>query len=284
MNQKLIKAQISEITGAKIYSFLSNTLKGKNGKVLENIAKDEIRHYIILKNINNTDVKENRMQLFLYKLMYYIFGVLFVVKLMERSEESAVSLYEELSKVNEQFKDIAEDEEKHEEELIKLIEDERVYYVSSIVLGLNDALVEITGTISGLSSALQNAKTIGVAALITGIAASLSMAASEYISKKTDVLSKRNPTKAAVYTFIAYFFVVLMLVLPFFFVTNFIVGFILSIAFGFLIIVIFSFYVSIVQDSNFRRNFSEMFIVVISVVLITFVIGYIARKLFNVNI
>jgi VIT1/CCC1 family predicted Fe2+/Mn2+ transporter len=284
MRKKLIEAQIDEITGAKIYLFLSKVLKGKNSELLKEISKDETKHYLVLRKLTNVDVKENKIQILLYKFLYYIFGVIFVVKLMERSEEDAVSMYSELLNENQDFKTILEDEERHEEDLIKLIEEERVYYVSSIVLGLNDALVEITGTISGLSSALQDAKTIGIAALITGIAASLSMAASEYISKKTDVLSKRNPLKASLYTFIAYFVVVLLLVLPFFFVKNFIIGFTFSVIFGFLVVLVFSFYVSVIQNSSFKWTFTEMFSVVIGVVLITFAIGYIARKLFHVNI
>ncbi|MFU2157577.1 MULTISPECIES: VIT1/CCC1 transporter family protein [Caldisericum] len=284
MNKKLVEAQVSEITGAKIYNFLSEKLKGKNKEILKEISKDEFKHYLLLKKINHIDVKENLLQFIFYKILYYIFGVIFVIKLMERSEDDAVEIYREISKDDEEFLSVLEDEERHEDELIKLIEEERVHYVSSIVLGLNDALVEITGTISGLSSALQNSRTIGVAALITGVAASLSMAASEYISKKTDVLSNRNPLKAAVYTFIAYFLVVLGLVLPFFFVNNFIIGFIFSIVFGFLIVVVFSFYVSVIQDTSFKRTFSEMFLVIIGVIIITFLLGYIARKLFNVSI
>ncbi|BAL80869.1 VIT1/CCC1 transporter family protein [Caldisericum exile] len=284
MNHKFIEAQVSEITGAKIYGFLSEKLKGKNRELIKEISKDEFNHYLLLKKITKVDVKEDFLQLILYKILYYVFGVVFVVKLMERSESDAVRLYKELSNKDSEFLSVLEDEERHEEELIGLIEEERVYYVSSVVLGLNDALVEITGTISGLSSALQNARTIGVAALITGVAASLSMAASEYISKKTDLLSQRNPLKAAVYTFVAYFLVVLGLVLPFFFVNNFVIGFIFSIIFGFLIVVVFSFYVSIIHDTEFKRTFSEMFFVVIGVVVITFFLGYIARKLFNVNI
>jgi len=53
-------------------------------------------------------------------------------------------------------------------------------------LGLNDALVEITGTLAGLSFALRVSQTVGIAGLITGVAASLSMAASEYLSQVAD--------------------------------------------------------------------------------------------------
>ena len=38
-----------------------------------------------------------------------------------------------------------DDEEEHEKMLLDMIEEERINYVSSMVLGLNDALVELTG-------------------------------------------------------------------------------------------------------------------------------------------
>ena len=52
--------------------------------------------------------------------------------------------------------------------------------MGSVVLGLNDALVEFVGMLAGLTFALQNTQIIAVAGLITGVAASLSMGSSEY--------------------------------------------------------------------------------------------------------
>ena len=40
---------------------------------------------------------------------------------------------------------------KYEHDLIGLLDEERLQYVGSMVLGLNDALVELTGTLAGLS-------------------------------------------------------------------------------------------------------------------------------------
>ena len=67
-----------------------------------------------------------------------------------------------------------------------MIREKQLDYVGSIVLGLNDALVELTGALAGLTLALQNTRLIAIAGLITAIAASFSMAASEYLSNKSD--------------------------------------------------------------------------------------------------
>ena len=107
--------------------------------------------------------------------------------------------------------DIIDEEDRHEKLLIEMIDEERLRYVGSIVLGLNDALVELTGTLAGLTLALRNVRLIGMAGLITGIAASLSMAASEYLSTSTEE-GERDPLKACLYTGVAYVFTVVVLI------------------------------------------------------------------------
>ena len=63
--------------------------------------------------------------------------------------------------------------------------------------GLNDALVELTGALAGLTFAFKDSRTIALAGLITGISASFSMAASDYLSNKADDDGK-NPTRSAI--------------------------------------------------------------------------------------
>ena len=92
------------------------------------------------------------------------------------------------------------------------INEERLNYTGSIVLGLNDALVELTGTLAGLTFALQNTKLTALAGLITGIAASFSMAASEYLSQRSEGESERAST-SALYTGVAYICTVALLIL-----------------------------------------------------------------------
>ena len=91
---------------------------------------------------------------------------------------------------------ILKDEEEHEEELIKMIDEEKLQYVGSMVLGLNDALVEFTGSLAGWTFAMQNNKLILLAGIITGISATLSMASSEYLSAKNE--GEENPLKSCV--------------------------------------------------------------------------------------
>ncbi|MDI6704563.1 MAG: VIT1/CCC1 transporter family protein [bacterium] len=82
-----------------------------------------------------------------------------------------------------------------------------------MVLGLNDALVELTGALAGFTFALQNTRVVAMAGLITGVAASLSMTTSEYLSTKSEGGAK-SPFKASVYTGSAYVLTVMFLIFP----------------------------------------------------------------------
>ena len=187
-----------------------------------------------------------------------------------------------LSKIPD-VKKILENEKGHEDKLVKLIKEEKLEYTSSIVLGLNDALVEITGALAGLSLALQNTRLIGVVGLITGLSAALSMAASEYLSQKSET-SGKNPSKAAVYTGAAYLIAVSLLVLPYFILSFYYVALILTLLVAMCIILFFSYFISVTKGFSFKRKFFEMLIVSFGVALISFFIGYVTRVLFGIRV
>ena len=109
---------------------------------------------------------------------------------MENSEKYAQEAYRQTHL--EDLQKIARDEEIHESRLIELIDEEGLNYMSSVVLGLNDALVEFTGALAGYTFALQHAKLVALTGAITGIAAALSMAASEYLSTRTEYNVHKN--------------------------------------------------------------------------------------------
>jgi len=285
MNETLdvvLQFQRNEITEAQVYGFLSKLAKGKNKEVLNQIRSDELRHYQMWREISGQDVSTNWWKVFYYSLLALIFGVTFTIKLMEKGEQNAELAYKGISTQYAQAEAIYKDEEKHEETLYQLIEEEKLSYLGSIVLGLNDALVEITGTLAGLSFALRVSQTVGIAGLITGVAASLSMAASEYLSQVAD--KKPNPIKASVYTLIAYFVVVLALVLPYFFIANAVTAFMVTVGIGLLVVVYYAAFASVIHEKSFGGTFLQMLLVVLGVSLISFGIGEIARRVFGISV
>ncbi len=280
---KLIEEfQRNEITEYHVYMKLAKRAKGGNKEVLEKIARDELRHYNMLKEYTKKDVHPNKLRIILYSLLSLIFGITFAIKLMERTEEIAQEGYELLKKELPYAEQLIKEEEGHEEELARLIEEERVEYVGSMVLGLNDALVELTGALAGLTFALQNPLLIGVAGLITGIAASLSMASSEYLSRRSE--GEKNPIRAAIYTGMAYIITVLLLVAPYFTMESPFTAMALMLGMGILIIGAFSFFVSVVKEQPMSRMFLEMVIMSLGVAAISFLVGWAARSAFSIEI
>jgi VIT1/CCC1 family predicted Fe2+/Mn2+ transporter len=160
---------------------------------------------------------------------------------------------------------------------------EQLRYIGSVVLGLNDALVELTGILAGFTLALQNTRVIAVAGLITGIAAALSMAASVYLSTESEK-SLLSPGRSAFYTGFAYLATVLFLVYPYLIFRNPFAGLALTILDAVLVITVFTYYSSVAQDTSFTGRFRKMAFVSLGVAALTFGIGFAVRKVFNISI
>lgn len=281
---KMLKIfQKQEINGHLIYKFLAKREKSeKNAEVLRKIAFDEKNHYEVYKRFTNIEVKPNRLEVFLYKLAAIILGPTFTIKLLENNEIDAQDAYKKISDLPE-IHEIIKDEEAHEEKLIGMIEEERLNYMGSIVLGLNDALVELTGALAGLTLALRDPNLIALTGSITGIAAAFSMAASEYLSTKSEDAGK-GALKASVYTGIAYIITVVVLILPFLLLKNVFISLGLTLAGAVAIIAIFNYYYSVVKDEKFIRRFSEMALLSFGVALFSFGIGFVLRKFFGIDV
>jgi VIT1/CCC1 family predicted Fe2+/Mn2+ transporter len=284
IKNRILTAQRNEITEHFIYKKLSEGVKdSQNKKILQSIAEDELRHSRIWKKYTEKDIRQSKFNLWKYYLISKVFGITFGIKLMEKGEGKAQISYEKLTHFVPDAKAIEADENKHEAELVNLIDEERLKYVGSIVLGLNDALVELTGALAGFTLALKNTRLIAAMGLITGIAASLSMAASEYLSTKTEKGAK-HPLKASVYTGSAYVFTVLFLIFPYLLFSNYYFSLAFTLFNAVLIIAIFTFYVSIAQDIPFRARFAEMAIVSLGIAALSFGIGFLVRIFWSVEV
>ena len=202
---------------------------------------------------------------------------------MERGERQAQVAYKKVSKFVPAAKNIIREEEEHEKQLIDLIDEERLQYIGSIVRGLSDALVELTGAISGLTLAFNNTRLVAMAGLITGIAASLSMAGSEYLATKSEG-GVQNPLKASVYTGFAYIITVLFLIFPYLLFTNLYFCLGVMIFNAIIVIFIFTFYISVARDISFRKRFFEMALISLGIATVTFGIGFVIRRLLGIDI
>jgi VIT1/CCC1 family predicted Fe2+/Mn2+ transporter len=284
VRSQIIKAQRAEVTEYHIYKRLSRKVKNEsNKKILSDIAEDELRHYKIWLTYSGREVEPSRSDINKYYWIVRFFGLTFGLKLMEQGEERAQINYKEIGKEIPEAIKISEDENKHEKELIALIDEDALKYIGSIVLGLNDALVEILGTLAGLTFALQNNKLVALAGIITGIAGALSMSSSEYLSNKSEG-KEEGAVKSAIFTGIAYVIAVIFLVVPYFVFSSPFVSLAVAVINSIFIVFLFSYYISVTNEQPFRKRFLEMVTLSTVVGLISFGLGYLARVIFGIEV
>lgn len=283
--KRMLQFQKDEITSSIIYTRFAKRMKDfKNRKILLQIANDEKKHAQIWKNYTGQEVRPNRFKIMWYLFLTYVLGYTFIVKLLENEEYSGARGLGIVKQEIPEVVHIIEQEEKHERLLMNMLNEERLNYVGAMVLGLNDALVELTGTIAGLTFVLVHTKLIALAGIVTGIAATLSMAASNYLAERAN----KNPhaLKACIYTGIAYIITVVLLVLPYLFFPDkmYLAALCTMILIVIGIIFFFNYYIAIVRSEAFCPRFLEMATISLSVALISFLIGLLAKLCFNLDV
>ncbi|BCD67227.1 VIT1/CCC1 transporter family protein [Nitratiruptor sp. YY09-18] len=280
-----LKQQQNEINEFFIYMELSKLQKDPhNKKILQEIAMQEKEHYEFWKKITGQELKPQKLVVMWYIFLARLFGLSFALKLMERGEERAQEFYKRLIMKYPEAKKIFDEERIHEAKLLSLLNDGKLRYAGAIVLGMNDALVELTGTLTGIALAFNNAQYVGITGVIMGVAASLSMAGSAYLEARENQDSGIEPTKYALYTGFAYILTTIFLVTPFFFVTSAKTGLIFMFVAAALAIIIYNFYIAVAKDEDFGKRVKEMFVITFGVALISFAIGYVVNKYFGIEI
>jgi len=281
LRQRLRCAARNEITEHMIYRRVAGRMRrGANREVLEHIASQEKNHYERWRAVLGEDVAPSWWKVRLYSLLTRFLGLSFSLRLMEKGESLAEQVYGEIGKEIPEALTVMEDEQRHEQELLGLINERVLQYVSSFVLGLNDALVELTGALAGLTLALRETRLIAAVGLITGIAAALSMSAAEYLSTKEE--EGKNALQAGAMTGIAYLVTVLLLILPYFFVSNALLALFITLVIALIIIFLFTFYTSVARRLPFGRRFLEMAAISLGIAAINFFIGFTVKRVFGV--
>jgi len=284
LRKELLKAQRAEITEYHVYTRIAKTLSDEaNRKIVEQIGEDEKRHYGIWKGYTGEEVKPNRFLVWFYTTLSRLLGFTFGFKLMELGEEKAQVNYEKIADDISEASEVIRDEDEHEDKLLEMLDEDALIYAGSVVLGLNDALVELTGALAGLTLAFQDVKIIALSGLVTGIAASLSMAASEYLSTSSEETEK-DPIRAAIYTGIAYVITVALLILPYLLLDHVYLCLGISLATSVLIIAVFNFYISVAKSEKFGKRFFKMAGLSLSVAAFSFLIGFLIRIWLGVEV
>ena len=287
--KRLLRLQRMEATEAEVYRRLAKMQKNPvNRSILEGIALEEERHEAVIAKMTGEEVKADKGKVARQIVLAKLLGFTFSIKMMESNEHHAASEYHELG-----LHDIAEEEDLHVQSMISMLDEERLRYSGSIVLGLSDALVELTGALAGLTFALRDLNLVALAGLVTGIAAAFSMGASEYLSSRAEKKSE-SAVKAAFFTWISYLLTVLMLVAPFLVfqadspefhgLGPHVQALMCTFAIGLLIVALFNFFLSVVEEVSFKSRFLEMAGILGVVSMISYGIGIALRVALGVEV
>ncbi len=287
MDNRMMKAaliaQRTEINEARIYSLLAKGCKNeKNAEVLRTIAREEEGHGAFWKGITGLEARPQALKVARTIILAKLLGITFVLKRMEMREGTGSRLYDGLAAAFPEAAAISADESRHEKALLNMLDEEKLQYVGSIVLGLNDALVELTGSLAGFTLALADPKVISLAGLVTGVSAAFSMAASDYLSSKAE--GNERASKSAVYTGVAYFITVILLILPFLLLSNRFLSLGITLAIAVLIIFCFNYYLSVAKETDFRKRFLEMSGISLGVAAFSFFVGWVLKGVLGVDV
>lgn len=279
------RMQQNEITESAIYEKIAKFAKGKeNAETLRRLSNEEKAHCLVWKKYTDIEMQPQKGKVLLYTLIARLFGFTFAVKLMEKGEKTAQGEYDLLAREVEESVFIRQQEEEHENALLQMLDEEQLRYVGSMVLGLNDALVELTGSLAGFALALQNTKLIALSGVIVGISATFSMASSEFLAARSE--GRDDALKSCSYTGIAYLLTVLALILPYllFPAHQYIAALACMLVIVVLIIAGFTYYTSVAQDQPFRSRFLEMALISLGVATVSFFVGILAKRFLGVDL
>lgn len=281
----ITKMQQNELNESVIYKKIAKFAKGDiNKETLTRLANEEFAHYQIWKKYTNKELKPKKAKVFFYTLIARVLGFTFAVKLMEKGEGGAQAEYSRIESEVPESVAIREQEEEHEQALLAILDEESLQYVGSMVLGLNDALVELAGSLAGFTFALQNTKMVALSGLIVGISATFSMASSEFLAAKSE--GRTDALKSCSYTGVAYLITVILLILPYllFEPTQYIPALVCMLLIIVLIIAGFTYYTSVAKDQPFKSRFLEMALISIGVAVISFGVGLLAKKFLGIDV
>lgn len=255
-------------------------------KLLEKLSQQEYKHYKFWKKYAPEYKERSTWHVFLMILIRKIFGLTFTLKFLERHEGKVIEEYKKFADKlplddRNEFEEIINDEISHEKAFMDQINEGVVKYMSFIVLGLADAIVEISGVHAGFLGVTDSTLIAGVAGLVVGFAAAISMAAAAYLQAKHDI--EKSAVISAIATGIAYIGAVSLLASPYFFTHDMIIAFTASTLLAILLTAGFTYYGAVVFERKFTREFIESVVLIMGTAFGAFLFGNLLGNIFGIR-
>lgn len=279
------KIQETSTVAIAVIDHLSTRVKSEeNRRILSQIAEELESHRAYLEALTGHPAKPHPWRTRFRKAEASLLGMMFAIRKLLNHKDYLNQFFAELKEVDEQADAVYERSIQHENALMDMLDEDRLHYVGAMVLGLNDALVEITGALAGVTFSLCNTKVVALTGIVTGISATISMAASNYLAVKED--GSNDAVKSGAFTGGAYLVAVILLVLPYLLLPDsmYAPAFFIMLAEVIVILVAFNYYLSVANAKPFWKRFGQMAVISLGVALIAFLIGLAAKELLGITI
>src|SRR6267378_1571688 len=283
------KAARDEYTDGAVYQMLSRHEKNQSfKKALEDLARGEQSHYEFWKAYTPaTPAKVNKLKVYFTLLLRLTLGLTFTMKFLERHEDTLHERYRQMVKNippadKARFEAMMEEEEHQESYLMGEIHEGRVKYMSFIVLGLADAVVEISGIHAGSLGIYNRTELAGIAGVVAGMAASIAMASAAYAQAKQGF--EGSAKWSAIYTGVSYMLTAILLALPYFLTVSMILALGTSLIIGVILVAMMTYYDTVISNREFKRQFGEIAGIILAASFALYIAGTIIRQLLGISI
>ncbi|MDE1853136.1 MAG: hypothetical protein KGI38_05220 [Thaumarchaeota archaeon] len=278
--QKVAKVRMSdEWSDYTLYDRLSKTVDPRSpfAEVLNELSATEHRHFEFWKKyVPAEEPKLAKAKLHWVLFLRRFLGLTFATRYLDRHEANVVSEYQGLAGMipdadKPAFDEMVADEREHEKAFALKVESSAVAYISFVVLGLADALVEISGIHAGWLGLFEKTEIAGLAGVIAGGAASLAMASAAFAQAKQGF--KGSAKLSAVYTGVSYFITAVILAAPYFLTSNMIFALGSSLTLAVVILAITTWYSIVIQEKPFLKDFLEILAILFATTVVVFALG-----------
>jgi len=268
-----------EFSDYTLYDRLSRTVaSGSPFKdVLESLSATEHRHFEFWrKYVPGEEPRLARLKLYWILFLRRFFGLTFATRYLDRHEANVVHEYQGLARLipdadKPAYDEMVADEREHEKAFAMKVESSAVRYIAFVVLGLADALVEISGIHAGWLGLFEKTEIAGLAGVVAGGAASLAMASAAFAQAKQGFSGSAR--LSAIYTGVSYFITAIILATPYFLTSNMFLALGSSLTLAVIILAITTWYSIVIQQKPFVRDFVEILAILFATTLVVFLLG-----------
>ena len=278
--QKAARVRMSdEWSDFTLYDRLARTVDPGSpfAGVLKALSATEHGHYEFWKKyVPGEEPRLARLKLYWVLFLRRFLGLTFATRYLDRHEANVAVEYKGLAQLipesdRASFDAMVADEREHEKEFAMKAESSAIRYISFIVLGLADALVEISGIHAGWLGLFDKTELAGLAGVVAGGAASMAMASAAFAQAKQGFHG--SASLSAIYTGVFYFVTAVMLATPYFLTSNMLMALFSSLTLAVAILAVTTWYSVVIQQKPFLRDFAEILAILFGATIVVFLLG-----------